>query len=304
MGTPDFAVPALQALHASSFSVDLVVTQPDRPKGRGRRLTPPPVKVAARQMGYEILQPATIRHPDCVAGLSSLAPDFFVVVAFGQILPRPVLEIPKIGAVNVHGSLLPRYRGPAPIQWAIIRGEQETGVTTMLMDHGVDTGDMLLKAHTPIHAEDTAESLHNRLAEMGAALLVETLQGLWQGTLFPRMQNNTDATYAPMLKKEDGRMNWRQPAARLDALVRAMTPWPGAFCFLGQKRLRIYRTSFRQEPCQAPPGTVLPGFPDELRVATGEGTLLVREVQSPSGKRMAIKAFLHGHPLSPGDRLD
>ena len=304
MGTPDFAVPTLKALHASAFHVDLVVTQPDRPKGRGRRLTPPPVKVAAQQMGYEILQPDAIRHPDCISHLTSIAPDYLVVVAFGQILPRSILEIPKRGAVNVHASLLPRFRGPAPIQWAIIRGETETGITTMLMDQGVDTGDMLLKAHTPIHAEDTAESLHDRLAKMGAELLIQTLEGLRQGSVFPHMQNNAKATYAPMLKKEDGRLDWRKTATYLNALVRAMTPWPGAFCFLEGKRMRIYKTDFLTESCKAQPGTVLPGFPDELRVATGDGMLLIREVQSPSGKRLPIKDFLHGHPLSPGRRLE
>ena len=303
MGTPDFAVPCLKALHASPFRVAMVVTQPDRPKGRGRQMTPPPVKVAAQHLGYEILQPQAVRLPECISRLTAAAPDYFVVVAFGQILPRPVLSIPRWGAVNVHASLLPRFRGPAPIQWAIIRGEHETGVTTMLMDHGVDTGDILLKARTPIHAEDTAAELHDRLAGMGAELLVKTLHGLQKGSVFPRMQNNGQATYAPMLRKEDGRMDWRKSAAGLDALVRAMTPWPGAYCYLGDERLRIFRSSALPAPGQAEPGTVLPSFPDELRVATGDGILLVQELQSPSGKRMLVKDFLHGHAISPGTKL-
>jgi methionyl-tRNA formyltransferase len=266
-------------------------------------MSAPPVKVAAQKMGYDFIQPDSIRHPDCIACLADIAPDFFVVVAFGQILPPIVLNIPKRGPVNVHASLLPRYRGPAPIQWALIRGEKETGVTTMLMDHGVDTGDILLSARTLVDSDDTAASLHDRLAEMGAELLVESLQGLWQGTLFPRAQKNSEATYAPLLKKEDGRLDWRQSAAKLHDLVRAMTPWPGAYCLLGEKRLRIYKSNFFPEPCLAEPGTVLPGFPDEVRIATGDGIFMPLEIQAASGKRMNIRNFLHGRPLPPGTRF-
>jgi methionyl-tRNA formyltransferase len=304
MGTPDFAVPPLHALHAAGCDVSLVVTQPDRPKGRGRSLAAPPVKQAAQQLGFAVAQPAKIREPAFVARLQDLRPDFMVVVAFGQILPVSVLKIPRHGAINIHGSLLPKYRGPAPVQWAMIRGEQKTGVTTMLMDSGVDTGDILLRAETAIGPNDTADTLLRRLSRMGAELLMDTLAQLKAGTLFPRAQRHDDATYAPMLKKGDGHVRWHQPAGRLDAFVRAMTPWPGAFCLLNGKRLKILKAHAAEETLvPAPPGTVVPGFPDELRIATNQGVLFLDEIQSESGKRLPIKDFLRGHPLPPGTVL-
>lgn len=304
MGTPDFAVPPLLALHAAGFRIPLVVTQPDRPKGRGRGLAAPPVKEAAQRLECAVAQPLKVREPDFVYRLQAVAPDFLVVVAFGQILPLSVLRIPKIGPINIHASLLPKYRGPAPIQWAMIRGERRTGVTTMLMDTGVDTGDLLLQITTDIRADESADQLHHRLANMGAELVVETLNRLRQGTVFPRAQKHDDATYAPMLKKEDGRIQWTLPAGRLDAFVRAMTPWPGAFCFWDDKRLKIIQArSIKEATHQTVPGTVVAGFPDELRVAAGQGVLLIEQIQGDSGKRMAVKDFLRGHPLPPGTVL-
>ncbi len=304
MGTPDFAVPPLVALHHAGYTVPMVVTQPDRPKGRGRALTPPPVKQAALGFSYPILQPETIRDPAIIEILKSINPDFLVVVAFGQILPVAVLQIPKHGAINVHASLLPRYRGPAPIQWAMIRGEVETGITTILMDNGVDTGDMLLKARTNIGPEETAETLHFRLSQLGAEVLIETLSKLLEGSIFPRAQKHDEATYAPMLKKEDGRINWHQSVLRLDAFVRAMTPWPGAFCFWDGKRLKILKA----RPIKGPvplvaPGTLVSRFPDELCVAAEDGLLLIEEIQSQSGRPMASKDFLRGNRLLPGMEL-
>ena len=305
MGTPDFAVPSLQALHKGPFKIRLVVTQPDRPKGRGRRLAPPPVKRAAQSMALEIAQPPKVHAPSFIEHLQSVAPDFLVVVAFGQILPASVLDLPTRCAVNVHASLLPKYRGPAPIHWALLRGEKETGVTTMIMDLGVDTGDILLTARTPIAPEDTTGSLHDRLARMGGELLPETLLGLWNGMLYPRAQRHAEATYAPALKKEDGRMNWHQPAEQLDAFVRGMTPWPGAFCFWNGRRLGILKVrAVPDAHSDAPPGIVLPAFADELRIAAGKGVVSIIEIQSPSGKRLAIKDFLHGHKMEPGTRLE
>ena len=302
MGTPDFAVPILDALHRSPFNLRWVVTQPDRPKGRGRQLTPPPVKKAALEMGYDVIQPENVRHEAFLEALRRQTPDFLVVVAFGQILPMSVLKIPVQGAINVHASLLPRYRGPAPIQWAIMRGEETTGVTTMLMDQGVDTGDMLLNASTPISHTDTAASLHDRLARMGADLLVETLDKLHRGKIFPRAQNHQLATYAPMLKKEDGRIHWHHSALAIDAQIRAMTPWPGAFCTMCGKRYKIHKARPISGPSTtAAPGTVVPGFPDELRIATGDGQLAVLEIQSASGKRLSIKKFLNGTCIAPGE---
>jgi methionyl-tRNA formyltransferase len=304
MGTPDFAVPTLQALHRSTFDLRMVVTQPDRPKGRGRKLTPPPVKLAAQGMDCQIVQPPDIRESGFCDQLRSLAPDFLVVAAFGQILPRSILEIPRYGPINVHASILPKYRGPAPIQWALIRRERVTGVTTIFMDHGVDTGDMLLTAETPIHAEDTAASLHDRLADMGADVLVKTLLGLVDGSIHPIAQNHASATYAPMLTKKSGCIDWTKAAQEIDALIRAMTPWPGAYCRYQNLRLKIHKAKAIQETACAAPGTVVDSFPDELRIATADGILLIQEIQSASGKRLLIKDFLHGTPLPPGKKLE
>jgi methionyl-tRNA formyltransferase len=304
MGTPDFALPTLHALHQSSYDVPLVVTQPDRPKGRGRHPAPPPIKRAALQMGYAIAQPTDVREPAFVNQLTALKPDFLVVVAYGQILPDRILKIPRHGALNVHASLLPRYRGPAPIQWAIMRGETQTGVTTMLMDRGVDTGDTLLRAQTPIHSHDTAATLHDRLAQMGGDLLVQTLAGICQGTVLPRAQQHAHATYAPMLQKTHGRVEWHKPAAEIDAMIRAMTPWPGAFCLKEGKRYKIHKACPLPLDAQKAPGSVTPGFPDELRIATGNGVLSILEIQGESGKRMQIKDFLRGHPIAPGETFE
>jgi len=304
MGTPDFAVPPLEVLHAAGFQIPLVVTQPDRPKGRGRGVAPPPVKEAALRLGCQIAQPPKVRDPEFVARLEAIAPDFLVVVAFGQILPLTILHIPKGGSINIHGSLLPKYRGPAPIQWAMLRGERRTGITTMLMDVGIDTGDILLQQATNIREDENADQLHHRLANMGAEMIVETLHRLRRGTLYPHAQKHDDATYAPMLKKEDGHIPWEQPADRLDAFIRAMTPWPGAYCFWGQKRLKIIQArAYREVAHHEAPGTVVAGFPDELRVATGQGILLVQQIQGDSGKRMPVKDFLRGHALVPGSVL-
>lgn len=304
MGTPDFAVPCLSALDDAGFRIPLVITQPDRPKGRGRKRSPTPVKSAGLKMGHTVVQPGTIRDEEIIEKLESLSPDFLVVVAFGQILPRRILDIPKRSPLNVHASLLPKYRGPAPIQWALIRGERLTGVTTMLMDTGVDTGDILLQATTPIDPLDTAETLHARLSHLGADLLVETIHRLWNGTLFPHSQQHKDATYAPMLRKEDGRVDWDQGAEEIDSFVRAMTPWPGAYCFLNDRRLKIIATSpLASVIHQEQPGTVLDAFPDELRIACRRGALLITKVQGASGKKMETGDFLRGNPVEPGVKI-
>jgi methionyl-tRNA formyltransferase len=300
MGTPDFAVPTFQALHRSPYELKLVVTQPDRAKGRGRRFTPPPVKKAAQEMGYDVLQPNNVRDPEFINVLKSASPDFLVVVAFGQILPAAILGIPGHGPINVHASLLPKYRGPAPIQWAIMRGETQTGVTTMLMDTGVDTGDMLLRAETFIGPDDTSATLHDRLAAMGADLLVKTIHGLWSGDVLPRAQNSAQATFAPMLKKDDGRIQWQLSAQSIDSQIRAMTPWPGAFCFFEGRRFKIHRARPIAGVSISPPGTVVPGFPDELRIATSDGVLSIIEIQGESGRRLTVDQFLRGNPIPLG----
>lgn len=311
MGTPDFAVPALRALVQAGYPVRLVLTQPDRPKGRGRRPAPPPVKIAALQADLEVIQPPTVRSAEVIERLHEIAPAFMVVTAYGQILPETVLAIPHLGAINIHGSLLPKYRGPAPVQWAMLRGESRTGVCTMLMDRGIDTGDIFLSSETDINASDTADSLLERLALMGAGLLLETLQGVAAGTLRPVAQNHAMATYAPLLRKQDGRIDWSRSASELDRFIRAMHPWPGAYCFLENKRLKIIRavpltTDHTVSPAVSPavaPGTVISGFADELRIAAGSGALSIMEIQSAAGKRLAIGDFLRGHPLAPGTRL-
>ena len=303
MGTPEFSVPSLKALHNSRHKLLAVLTQPDRPKGRGRKLTPPPVKQVAQELGYAVQQPDCIHQPDCLSFLTTSLPDLFVVIAFGRLLKPHHFSIPNSGVINVHASLLPRYRGPAPIQWALINGETETGVTTMYMAEELDAGDMLLQARTPISSDDTAATLHDRMSEMSASLLLETLDLMAEDRLHPTPQDPDLVTYAPLLSKKDGRINWEQPTAAIDAFVRGMTPWPGAFTFLGDLRLKIFKVQSVYLPEPAPPGTILSGFSDEIRVATGDGALSILEIQSASGKRMSSRDFLKGTAIIPGSRL-
>jgi methionyl-tRNA formyltransferase len=303
MGTPDFSVPTLKALHESQHKVLAVVTQPDRPKGRGRGLVPSPVKEVAGTFGYPVLQPHKIKEPWFVEEIIAMDPDLFVVVAYGRILPGSLLSIPRLGAINIHASLLPKYRGPAPIQWAMINGEQETGVTTMWMDEGMDTGDILLSAKVSIMPDDTSGSLHGRLAEVGAQLLIETLERLKKESLLGTPQDKSVATYAPLLKKKDGSIDWTKDAISLDAFIRGMNPWPGAFTLLSGKRLRVLQAKNLQGAAKEQPGTVLEGFPGDFNVATGRGILELKEVQLESAKRLPAKEFLRGCPVPPGTRL-
>ncbi len=299
-GTPPFAVPALEAIHQSRHRVPLVVTQPDRPKGRGRKLVPPPVRTAAESFGYRVVQPESIKTESFAGLVEELKPDFLCVVAYGQLLPKALLKIPRFGALNIHPSLLPKYRGPAPIQWAIINGETETGVTIMTLDTGMDSGDILLRDKQPIHETDTAATLHDRLSQIGAELLVETIDRFSDGTIRPIPQDHSQATLAPLLQKSDGMIDWRFPAKRIHALVRGMDPWPGAFTFFQESRLKIFSVQPAEISEPAAPGTVIRGFQEELRVATGEGALSILEIQGASGKRLPIKQFLRGNPLPPG----
>ena len=303
MGTGNFSVPALKALHESRNNVLAVITQPDRPKGRGRRLVPPPVKEVAGTLGYPVLQPPRIKEHRFIDKIIALDPDLFVVVAYGRILPGSFLSIPRLGAINIHPSLLPKYRGPAPIQWAIINGEEETGITTMWMDEGMDTGDILLSTKVPIKPDDTSGSLQRRLAEVGARLLIETLTKLESEDLLGKPQDKSSATYAPLLKKGDGCIDWTKDAKSLEALIRGMNPWPGAFTFLFGKRLKVLKTKDLQKPAKEKPGTVLDGFPGDFNVATGRGTLALEEVQLESAKRLLVKNFLRGYPVPPGTIL-
>jgi methionyl-tRNA formyltransferase len=304
MGTPDFAVPSLKALSENRYNVLMVVTQPDREKGRGRKVLPPPVKKAAQSLGYNVIQPLSVKSRNFFDTLSELKPDIFIVVAYGHILPKNILAIPETGTINVHASLLPKYRGPAPIQWAIINGEKETGVTTMLMDNGLDTGDILLSSKDKITAVDTSATLHDRLSILGADLLIKTLKSFENNDVNPIAQNHGSATYAPLLKKGDGRIVWEKTAETITSFIRGMTPWPGAFTFQNDKRLKIFSAKPIFVEVDETPGTVIKGFPDELRIATGKGVLSVIEIQGASGKRLLIKDFLQGNQLPPGTVLN
>ena len=302
MGTPDFAVPVLEAL-TGTHQVVGVVTQPDRPAGRGRRLTPSPVKQVALNLGFPISQPRSLRTPEAVAQLAAWEPDVIVVAAFGQILKQEVLDLPPHGCLNVHASLLPRWRGAAPAPAAILAGDKVTGVTIMRMDAGLDTGPILAQREEPIQSDDTRETLEVRLARLGAAVLVETLPAYLAGDLPPQPQPAEGATYAGQLRKEDGQLDWSLPAVDLDRRVRAFTPWPGAFTTWQGRRLKVLRAAPLPDwRGNAPPGTAL-ALADGLAVATGEGALHLEEVQL-AGKRPAdVAAFLRGQRDLVGSRL-
>ena len=308
LGSGSFAIPSLEAVLEAGHDVAAVVTQPDREKGRGREIAPPPLKPVAAARGLKVLQPRRIREPDSVAALAALRPEIQVVVAYGQILPRTVIDVAPRGTVNVHGSLLPRLRGAAPVQWAIVNGERETGVTTMLIDEGLDTGPILLSRAIPIGEDETADRLEGRLARMGGPLLVETLEGLRNGTLTPRPQDAARATLAPRLKKEDGLVDWRLPADALARRVRGFHPWPGAHTSVRGRGLRILRARAEASPDpapgKAPPGTLGRIDRHGLLVACAEGTALrLLDVQPESGKAMPAAAFAAGTRLQAGERL-
>lgn len=301
MGTPDFAVPSLQALLEAGYEVIGVFTQPDRPKGRGGKVQMSPVKECALKHGIPVFQPLKIRV-DGLEPLRELAPDLCVTAAFGQILSQEVLDVPGLGTVNVHASLLPRHRGAAPVQWAVLQGDSLTGVTTMLTDRGIDTGDMLLKAELPIGEEDTAGSLLDRLSHTGAGLLIETLRQLEAGTCPREKQDEAQSTYDPMLKKEMGLIDFTEESSRCVNRVRAMNPWPCAYAPLAEGVLRVWRARAAEGCGKA--GTVLRADKkDGLVVATGDGAMELCEIQAPNAKRMDARAFLLGHPITPGKLL-
>jgi methionyl-tRNA formyltransferase len=301
LGTPGFAVPTLERIAAAGYQVPLVVTQPDRPKGRAGAPAAPPVKEAALRLGLPVFQPERVRRPEAQARLAELQPDAMVVVGYGQIIPQSVIDVPPYGIINVHASLLPKYRGAAPIQWAIVRGETRTGVTTMQIDAGLDTGDMLLKAETEIGPEETAIELSVRLAPMGAGLLVETLAGLAAGTITPQKQDGAQATLAPILKKEDGRIDWALPAREIHDRVRGLLPWPGAYTTFRGQGLHLWKA--RVAPgAAAAPGRLLPGR--KLMVACGDSTAIeLLEVQLEGRKKMSGEAFANGRHLSENELL-
>lgn len=304
MGTPDFAVPTLKALHQSSHTLPAVITQPDRPKGRGQAVQFSPVKQYALDNGLEVLQPAKASNPETIEQLAQFEPDVIVVIAYGQILKQDLLNVPKQFCMNIHASLLPKYRGAAPINWAILNGDKETGVTTMKMDKGMDTGDMLLKREVPIARIDTAQTLHDALAEAGASLAVETLEQLEQGKLHPVPQDHGAATHARKLKKEDGHIFWNQSAENIYNQVRGLDPWPGAYTFLNGKRLKCCKAETTTGTADDAPGRVARVSDFGIEVGTEDGRLIVTEIQPEGKKRMTAKSFLAGHKIQAGDQLD
>jgi methionyl-tRNA formyltransferase len=305
-GTPSFAIPVLRGLLTGPDEVIAVVTQPDREKGRGRggsrgrEIIPSPVKGLALQQGLRILQPEKVRESIFEEILRRLRPDLFVVAAYGQILPKSVLDIPRYGSVNVHASLLPKYRGAAPIAWAILKGEETTGVTTMMMDEGMDTGDILLQKSIPIEEDETSETLHEKLAALGSQLLLETVERMKAGDLRTIPQDHSKATDAPLLKKTDGRIDWRKEAIEINRQVRAFNPWPGAFTQWQGRFLKIYKGEIREGVSIGKAGTVLWVGSDFIEVGTGKNSFFIREVQIEGKKRMSVQDFLSGHPISVG----
>ncbi|MDD2273300.1 MAG: methionyl-tRNA formyltransferase [Desulfuromonadaceae bacterium] len=301
MGTPDFACPTLQNLLERGENLVAVVTQPDRPKGRGQKMMPPPVKELAEKNGIPVYQPLKVRDPGFVDIIRELKPDVIVVVAFGQILPKALLEIPPHGCINVHASLLPRYRGAAPLNWCIINGEPETGVTTMLMDVGLDTGDMLLIQKTALDENEDIQSLHDRMSIMGADLLAETLDRLLADDIVPQAQDHSASCYAPMLKKDDGIINWHTDARTIHNQVRGLAVWPGACTVVDGQVLKIFRTSIGNG--SGAPGTVLQASKGCLEVACHVGSLFLHELQLAGKKRLDCASFLAGCPVSVGTLL-
>jgi methionyl-tRNA formyltransferase len=302
LGTPEFAVPALDRLVAAGHDVALVVTQPDRPKGRKQELTPSPVKTAALRHGITVYQPERIRHPEAVARLRELAPEAMVVVGYGQILPQSAIDLAPMGIVNAHASLLPELRGAAPIQWSIARGYRKTGVTTMRIDAGLDTGDILLCWETCIGPDETAPELSVRMAEAGADLLVRTLTGLCAGTIRPEPQDNTRATLAPVLKKEDGLIDWTRPAQQVHDLIRGFQPWPGAYTSFRGQSLHLWRSRLVPQRWNLLPGALI--HEQGVFAIGGDGEALeLLELQLEGRKKMPAEVFANGHRLTSIDRL-
>lgn len=309
MGTPEFAVGALEKIIEAGHQVVSVVTQPDKPKGRGKELQMTPVKICAMAHAIPVFQPVKIKAPEAVKILREYEADIFVVAAFGQILSEEILAMPKYGCVNIHASLLPKYRGSGPIQWAIIDGEKKTGVTIMQMDKGLDTGDMLLQKEVEIDKRETGDSLHDKLAAAGAELIVEALPQIEAGKLTPRRQNDEESCYAKMLHKSMGKIDWNMPAEKLDCLIRGLLSWPGAYTVFRGKNLKIWEEEpvlpgeLLAEPLEAEPGGIVRVEKDAFYVQCGDGILKVLSVQMEGKKRMSVRDFLLGYPMKPGEHL-
>ena len=305
MGTPDFAVPPLAALVENGYEVTAVVTQPDKPKGRGKTLLPTPVKEEALKHDIPVYQPLKVRDPEFVETLQKLEPDMIVVAAFGQIIPKTILDMPKYGCLNIHASLLPKYRGAAPIQQAVIDGEKESGVTIMQMDVGLDTGDMISQAVVPLAEDETGGSLFDKLAEEGAALLIKTIPSIVDGTaVYTKQPEESPTPYAAMISKKMGLMDFSKNATELERLVRGLNPWPSAYTFLNGKTLKVWKCAVESAECgKAEPGTIIGVDKAGIHVACGSDALILKEVQLEGKKRMEVDAFLRGYQVTEGTML-
>lgn len=300
-GTPSFAVPSLEALIKSGKNIAAVVTQPDKRQGRGHLLAQSPVKNVAMNRGIRVLQPLTMKDADFLNTLTDIKPEIITVVAYGKIIPKHILELPKYNCVNVHASLLPKYRGAAPIQWSLINGETVTGITTMLMDEGVDTGEILLQKEIKIETDDTSETLGRRLSELGAGLLLETIDRIASNSIVPRPQIG-EPSYAPVIKKGDGKIDWSKSAVELFNFVRGMYPWPVAYCHLNGERIKLIKV--KPADGEGKPGMVERARKDELLIGTGNGLLLIKELQPEGKKVMTVSAFLQGRNIKEGIYID
>ncbi len=304
MGTPAFAVPSLEALiHYDGVEIAAVITQPDRPKGRGLVLEPPPVKVVAQQTGLPVFQPEKIRTEDFLEKTRKMAPEVIIVVAYGKILPGKLLAVPPRGAINVHASLLPKYRGAAPIQWALIKGEKTTGVSIMQLDEGMDTGPVYLREEVRIELTDTAGVLHDRLAAIGARAMIRTLEGLRNDTIRPEPQPESGASYAPMLQKKDGLIDWNRSAREIFNLIRGLDPWPGGYSYWRSRLCHLYRPKVVGGPGKAQPGVVERVDDSGLTIVTGEDYILISEIKMEGGRRMPVADFRKGHKIAAGEKL-
>ncbi len=303
MGTPDFAVGTLQALHEAGYEVVLAVTQPDKPKGRKQILEAPPVKQEAQKLGIPTFQPRRVREPESLQVLRDYEPDLIVVAAFGQILPKELLEMPRYGCINVHASLLPKYRGAAPIQWAILNGDAVAGVTIMRMDVGLDTGDMIAQREIEITPQETGGSLFDRLADLGAKLCVDTIPSIVDGRAVYTPQDESAATKVGLIKKEDGQIDFSKDACAIERQIRGLNPWPSAYTSLGGKTLKLWESYVAEASSDAAPGTIVSVEKDRFGVQTGDGVLVCTQVQLEGKKRMPAADFLRGNALNVGDRL-
>jgi methionyl-tRNA formyltransferase len=303
MGTPDFALPALDMLYQGHYPISAVVTQPDRPAGRGRNEVAPPVKLMAKKLGLPVLQPQKVKEPEFLETFYALKPDLVVVAAFGQILPKAIIDFPRFGCLNIHPSLLPKYRGAAPLNWSIIRGEHKTGVTIMLMDEGMDSGDILMQEEALVAADETFGELHDRMAKQGAALLMKTIEQVMSGKVCRQAQDSAAVTFAPRLTKDTGKINWGDTVHNVVNLVRGLSPSPAAYTHLDQQILKIYAAQPLQGPVDQTPGTIGAATDEGLAVAAADGHVILKEVQLAGKKRMSMNDFLRGYRVKTGSIL-